>query len=77
LGGLSLFAGSEHLYESNLPQVKSIISSRGAEAKDPYNPLDLDEFSSPEDFLNHLEMLKDRKDSGHRWLRELLLENKA
>ena len=77
LGGLSLFAGSEHLYESNLSQVESILSSRGAEAKDLYDPLNLEEFSSPEDFLNHLEMLKDRKDSGHQWLRELILENKA
>lgn len=77
LGGLSLFAGSEHLYESNLAQVKSILSSRGCEAKDLYEPLNLDEFSSPEDFVHCLEMLKDRRDSGHAWLRELLLENKT
>jgi hypothetical protein len=39
-----------------------------------YNPLNIDEFSSPGDFLAHLELIKDRKDSGHQWLRELLLK---
>jgi hypothetical protein len=38
-----------------------------------YNPLDLGEFSSASDLVHHLELIKDRKDSGYAWLRELLL----
>jgi thymidylate synthase len=41
------------------------------------DPLELNEFSSPDDFLRHLELLKDRVDSRHRWMRELLIEEKS
>lgn len=41
-----------------------------------YAPLNIDEFTSPGDLVRHLELVKDRQDSGHQWLRELLLEEK-
>lgn len=70
LGELILTAGSQHLYESNFKAVEALFSDTKTQE---YAPLDVSEFSSPEDFLNHLNELKDRKDSGHEWLRELLI----
>lgn len=72
LGTLSLTAGSQHLYVSNMHKAVDIISN-GIANQLAYNPLNIDEFNSPEDFLCHLEMLKDKKDSGHKWMRELIL----
>jgi len=73
LGQIIMTCGSQHLYDINYTQAIEVLSKPEAIK---YAPLDLAEFVSPWDFLDNLEMLKDRKDSGHKWLRELLIESK-
>jgi thymidylate synthase len=85
LGTLYVTAGSQHLYVNpkqdgmpNIPytmeDVVGLLGSMNPDSLIPYNSLNVDEFTSPPDFITHLELLKDRKDSGHAWLRELLLK---
>ena len=76
LGDLHLFAGSQHLYESDLSSVEKILA-QPYPAVDCYEPLVIDEFNGPEDFIRHLEFLKDRKSSGRQWLSELLLDRET
>ena len=72
LGKLYLVAGSQHLYERDFDKVRWVLNR--ASDVEQYDPLDLNEFSSPGDFLKHLELLKDRKDSGYKWQKEFLLK---
>ena len=71
LGNLVVTAGSQHLYESNLPAATEIINRR-QEGNLQVKPLDLSEFSGPRDFLHHLEMLKDGHHTEHSWMTDVV-----
>ena len=84
LGSLFLTAGSSHLYVDpradgslNIPyglaDVESVLSDCfKANEVVKHAPLNVDEFDSPQDFLHHLELLKDRRPTRHAWMREFL-----
>lgn len=77
LGNLILTAGSQHLYAqkqygdgaSNFTEVEALFNDTSTKE---YEPLDVDEFKSPEDFLGHLNDLKDHKYTVHAWMREFV-----
>jgi len=68
LGTLILTAGSQHLYESNFKAVEQLFDDLSA---DQYAPLDVDDFSSPEQLVGLLECRKDGKYFGLPWMKEL------
>lgn len=74
LGNLILTAGSSHLYKLDWPGVEEVLEKdKSVTAFDePYAPLDLDEFESPEAFVKHLWSLANADGTArHRYLREL------
>jgi len=85
LGNLYLTAASQHLYvnpkadgATNIPYCLEDVQKALDDPKEKaYEPLDIDEFNSPQEFLRHLELSKDRKETGKRWLSELLAPKTA
>ncbi len=71
LGNIILTAGSQHIYESNFDAVERIFANP---ATDEYMPLELKEFSSATELLDHLALLKDHQASPHAWLSDLILQ---
>lgn len=71
LGTLTLVAGSQHLYERNLDDARRALDPSTME-EDDYAPLNLAEFRSPGGLVEHLGLLKDRRHTDSRWLRELI-----
>lgn len=83
LGKLHLTAASQHLYvqpkkdgASNIPysreDVRTILNLASPPQEVPYQPLDISEFSSSQEFLAYLEVCKDKNAShwGKKWLSE-------
>lgn len=70
LGRLTLTAGSQHLYERDVLAAKEIIE-RYEEFR--VNPLNLDEFLTPQSLVEHLWLVADRvaPADGRHWLAEL------
>lgn len=70
MGDLIVTAGSQHMYETNLAAVVSVFEGASTLTQE-YAPMDIQEFATPEDFMEHLDALKDRKPTKHAWLGEL------
>lgn len=68
LGTLTLTAGSQHLYESNFKAVEQLFDNVSA---DSYRYFDADDFASPEQLVELLELRKDGKYCGLPWMAEL------
>jgi thymidylate synthase len=70
LGNLMLTTGSGHVYESNFERVKEILAM-GNNPLD-YAPLNVSDFSSPNEFLRYLETASDGLPLGKPWLKEFV-----
>lgn len=70
LGNLYLTAGSQHIYESNMPAANRCI---GTSSYWQYDPIDLSEFNDPEALVNHLVALSNHEfdNLGSSFLKEL------
>jgi hypothetical protein len=71
LGNLHINAGSQHMYDINREQVKTVLL-QGGDAW-CYNPLDIIAFDTPTHLIKHLYALRDRDWSvvGSKFLSEL------
>lgn len=71
LGLLINTAGSRHLYDTNRDQVDECLTVEGCLPSFGYEPLDLGEFASSSDLIEHLWALARREPTLHAWLKEL------
>lgn len=74
LGKLHLNAGSQHIYDINKEDAEIALQDDGAWS---YQPLDVINFNTPADLMNHLQCLRDIKNQLNLkgWLAQELLDH--
>lgn len=71
LGNLYLTAGSQHLYLKDADAADRIVAADAMPFAFAVAPIELAEFSSTDDLIEHLRAVAGKGGSGHAWLKEL------